>query len=184
MLFTFLEQAIISWSAIEFAKAPLFVIFLGCFVIIKFIKVDDVSVVWVGSVITCFNPKMLSSDLKSLLSVLLYSLLKSPRIIISLFVFTTLVNCFSNTSLKLFIKYFHPLEVDSSNQLILILNFQNKFQSISFLSNFLSHICVWILFRVLKIFQNLHRYQHFYFVVKIHSRVKNTNYCYHKYHRL
>ena len=36
--------------------------------IIKFIKVDDVSVVRVGSVITCFDPRMLSSDLKSLLS--------------------------------------------------------------------------------------------------------------------
>ena len=35
--------------------------------IIKSIKVDDASVVQVGSVITCFNPKMLSSDLKSLL---------------------------------------------------------------------------------------------------------------------
>ena len=71
MLFIFLEQAIISWSAIEFAKASLFVIYSGRFVIIKSMKVDDVSVVSVGSVITCFNPKMLDSDLKSLLSILL-----------------------------------------------------------------------------------------------------------------
>ena len=67
MLFIFLEQAIISWSAIEFTQTTLFVIFSGRFVIIKSIKVDDASVVQVGSVITCFNPKMLSSDLKSLL---------------------------------------------------------------------------------------------------------------------
>ena len=71
MLFIFLGQAIISQSAIEFGKTPLFVIFSGRFVIIKSIKVDDVLVVRVGSVITWFNPKMLSSDLKSLLSVLL-----------------------------------------------------------------------------------------------------------------
>ena len=67
MLFIFLEQVIISWSAIEFTKTTLFVIFSGRFVIIKSIKLDDASVVRVGSVITCFNPKMLSSDLKSLL---------------------------------------------------------------------------------------------------------------------
>ena len=46
-------------------------LFPGWFVIIKSIKVHDVSVVRVGLVITCFNSKMLSSDLKSLLSVLL-----------------------------------------------------------------------------------------------------------------
>ena len=39
--------------------------------VIKSIKVDDVSVVRVGSVITCFNQKMLISDLKSLLPFLL-----------------------------------------------------------------------------------------------------------------
>ena len=74
MLFIFLEQAIISWSATKLAKTSLFVIFSGRFlndsVIIKSVKGDEVSVVRVGSVITCFNPKMLSSDLKSLLSVL------------------------------------------------------------------------------------------------------------------
>ena len=108
MLFIFLEQAIISCSAIEFGKTFLFVIFSRRFVIIKSIKVDDVLVVRVGLVIICFNPEMLSSDLRSLLPVLLQSTLKSPRIIISLLVFTTVVNCSLNTSLKLFIKYFDP----------------------------------------------------------------------------
>ena len=108
MLFIFLGQAIISQSAIEFGKTPLFVIFSWRFVIIKSIKVDDVSLVRVSSAITCFNSKMLSSDLKSPLHVLLQLMLKLPRIIVSLSVFTTLINCSSNTSLKLLIKYFDP----------------------------------------------------------------------------
>ena len=108
---------------------------------IKSIKVDDVSVVRVGLVIICFNLKMLSSNLKSLLSVLLQSMLKSPKIIISLlflYLHWLIVlhilhkSCLSNTLIC--------LEVNLSNQLILILNFLNKFQSISFLCDFLSHI--------------------------------------------
>ena len=110
MLLVSLEQAIISWSAIEFTKTSLFFIFSGGFFIIKSIKVDDISVVWVGSMITCFNPMMLSSDLQSLLSVLLWSMLKLPRIIVYLLIFTTLGNGSSNASLKLFIKYFSPSE--------------------------------------------------------------------------
>ena len=64
-------------------------------------------------------------NIQSLLSVLLLSMLKLPRIIVFLLVLTTLVNCSqsSNTSQSYLSNAFIPLAVDSSNQLILILIF-------------------------------------------------------------
>ena len=81
MLFIFQEQAIISWFAIEFVKAFKIVKLSEQFVIIKYIRFDEISVICSDLVISFFNLKVWRSDLKSLSFLSLRLMLKSPVII-------------------------------------------------------------------------------------------------------